>query len=200
MSLTHPTTPGFKEIEWLSESKVVLSESAFTFSQQVYAWPGKRRKVTATLPPMAVDLAKKWMGFFHSCNGPENTFFFYPTIDKTSSGNYSNETVTVDSINSARGEITVSGFTASVSDILLAGDWLSIRDRLYTVKEDLSSDGSGNGVIKVWPQAENAVVASDSVEIQNPRGVFRLTAMPSNIWTVNSLSRGITFNAVESIV
>lgn len=80
------------------------------------------------------------------------------------------------------------GATASVTGYLKANDWITIANELHRVKADMNTNGSGVGIVEIWPalfqaQADNSalVIASASVY-----GIFVQTAPVS--WPLSPYS------------
>lgn len=61
--------------------------------------------------------------------------------------------VTVDGSSQSGNAINVTGFPLSTSDVLVAGDMVSISgiQKVFKVTETVSSDGSGNAVLNITP-------------------------------------------------
>lgn len=72
--LNTPTNIGIANITLMAESAVAVSQSPFTFTQQVVAHPGQRWAASISLPPMKRVDAENWIAFLLSLKGPTGTF------------------------------------------------------------------------------------------------------------------------------
>jgi hypothetical protein len=71
---TLPTNIGFARFNLTRASRNAVSESPFTFSQQVLTYPGQRWVADVTLPPLDRVQLDVWRAFFAKVNGQRNTF------------------------------------------------------------------------------------------------------------------------------
>lgn len=78
MALTYPlntpTNLGIANIVLSAENAVAISQSPFTFQQQVVAHPGQRWAASVSLPPMKRQDAEYWIAFLLSLKGQVGTF------------------------------------------------------------------------------------------------------------------------------
>ena len=72
--LNTPTNIGIANITLSAENAVALSQSPFTFQQQVVAHPGQRWAASVSLPPMKRQDAEYWIAFLLSLKGQVGTF------------------------------------------------------------------------------------------------------------------------------
>lgn len=72
--LNTPTNIGIANITLMAENAVAVSQSPFTFSQQVVAHPGQRWAASISLPPMKRQDAENWIAFLLSLKGQVGTF------------------------------------------------------------------------------------------------------------------------------
>lgn len=72
--LNTPTNIGIANITLMAESAVAVSQSPFTFQQQVVAHPGQRWAASISLPPMKRVDAENWIAFLLSLKGQVGTF------------------------------------------------------------------------------------------------------------------------------
>jgi hypothetical protein len=69
-----PTNVFPDTVHVLRRHVVAVSESPYTFSQQVYQFPGQRWEIEVTLQPMDAISAALWTQFFSDLNGRAGTF------------------------------------------------------------------------------------------------------------------------------
>lgn len=72
--LNTPTNLGIANITLSAENAVAISQSPFTFQQQVVAHPGQRWAASVSLPPMKRQDAEYWIAFLLSLKGQIGTF------------------------------------------------------------------------------------------------------------------------------
>lgn len=169
-----PTTPAPLRVELTYLTNVAVAESVFTFQAQKQVHPGKKWLATITLPPMKRADAQVWDGFFTSLNGPEGTFYLGDPKAETPLG-YAGGTPKVNGASQVGGSLVTDGWDASITGILKAGDWLQISNRLYKVKQDVNSDGSGNATIDIFPDVRSPAPAdNETIITQSCVGIFQL--------------------------
>lgn len=72
--LNTPTNLGIANITLSAENAVAISQSPFTFQQQIVAHPGQRWAASVSLPPMKRQDAEYWIAFLLSLKGQVGTF------------------------------------------------------------------------------------------------------------------------------
>jgi len=72
--LSTPTNIGIANITLSAENAVAISQSPFTYQQQVVAHPGQRWAASISLPPMKRPDAEYWVAFLLSLKGQIGTF------------------------------------------------------------------------------------------------------------------------------
>jgi hypothetical protein len=72
--LNTPTNIGIANITLSAENAVAISQSPFTYQQQVVAHPGQRWAASISLPPMKRQDAESWVAFLLSLKGQVGTF------------------------------------------------------------------------------------------------------------------------------
>lgn len=72
--LSLPTNIGMANITLSAENAVAISQSPFTFAQQVVKHPGERWRASVSLPPIKRVDAEPWIAFLLSLGGPTGTF------------------------------------------------------------------------------------------------------------------------------
>lgn len=72
--LALPTAIGIANITLSANNSVAISQSPFTFQQQIIQHPGQRWTASVSIPPVRRDLAEPWAAFLLALNGPVGTF------------------------------------------------------------------------------------------------------------------------------
>jgi hypothetical protein len=172
-----PTSPGPAEITLGMTDAIATVDSPYVPSQsQTQQWPGADGwDAQWTLPPLSDAQAADWEGFLAELRGKLNVFQIGDPRRKHPLGVAGGVPVvgSGNTINSA--SLVTAGWHASVARILLRGDMLQVGYRLYRVTETVSSDGSGNCTIPVWPVLREAHAGGTSIVLNAPVGLFRLS-------------------------
>lgn len=203
--LALPNHTGISSVTWSSENTVAVTESPFTYTQQVVKHAGQRWSGTFTLPRMNRDDADYWNAFLLRLDGSYGTFLLGDPLAATPRGSASTSTGTpvVNGGGQTGNELSIDGLPVSAVGYLKAGDYIQIGSgssaRLHRVLEDVDTNASGEATLNIWPDLR--VIPSDdsSVVVNNAKGVFRLSA--NNIdYTISSDSfYTLTFSFVEAL-
>jgi hypothetical protein len=65
---------GISEIELRAENTVGITQSPFTFRQQVFRYPGQRWTASVSIAPVNREFGEPWVAFLLALNGPAGTF------------------------------------------------------------------------------------------------------------------------------
>lgn len=185
-----PTNIGIANITLMAENAVAISQSPFTFQQQVVAHPGQRWAASISLPPMKRQDAESWVAFLLSLYGQVGTFLLSDPNCPAPRGTATSATLT-GSAGSTSPTITMTG-------TLLAGDYISLGSGATARLHKVVQDRSGTGTIEIWPALRESVTDA-AVDLTEAKGRFRLK---DNItqWSINEISSyGITFDCVEAL-
>ena len=188
--LNTPTNIGIANITLMAENAVAISQSPFTFQQQVVAHPGQRWAASISLPPMKRQDAESWVAFLLSLYGQVGTFLLSDPNCPAPRGTATSATLT-GSAGSTSPTITMTG-------TLLAGDYISLGSGATSRLHKVVQDRSGTGTIEIWPALRESVTDA-AVDLTEAKGRFRLK---DNItqWSINEISSyGITFDCVEAL-
>lgn len=204
--LSVPTTIGIGQIELRANNVVGLSQSPFTYKQQVVQHQGQRWEASVQIPPVRKDLAEEWVAFLLSLKGRYGTFYLGdPNMTSPRGTVLSTTSVTLYTSASSGDEsisITKSGGPIK-TNFLRAGDYIQIgsgsAQTLHKVLANVDLDANGRGTADIWPHIRTTVSSGTSVVHQSAKGVFRLSSNLTS-WSINNASAyGISFDAVEVI-
>jgi len=201
--LTMPTSPSnFVTSEWRIIRTVAVSQSPFTYAQQVAKYTGSVWQTTVTLPPMKRADAGAWQSFLMQLNGRFGTFLLGDPDGKTIQGSAS----TVISVNGDHSigafDVVVDGCTASSTEFK-KGDYVQFgsgaSSKLHMIVADITSDSSGNATLQIEPPLKTALSDDDVVTYSNTKAVMRMDANDLG-WNANNVSLyGISFSCTESL-
>jgi hypothetical protein len=171
---------GFTSMTMRLRSATAISQSPFTYDQQVYQHQGVRWEAEVELPPLKRSEAKQVEAFFASLRGQANTFTLgNPLHDTTATG-------------TGTGAINATTLTGTFAGVV-AGDYFQIGTALYIVTEATSGTS-----INIMPPLRSAA-SSASLDFTLPKGTWRLATNEIG-WSINQASLyGFTFACVEAI-
>ena len=188
--LTLPTAIGIANITLSANNAVAISQSPFTFQQQIVQHAGQRWTASVSIPPVRRDLAEPWNAFLLALNGPVGTFLLGDPNAKGPQGTVSTATLT-GTAGSSSPSITKTG-------TLLAGDYIQLGSGATATLYKVLEDKSGNGTIEIWPKLRSSVTGANVV-LTNTVGRFRLSSNQQS-FSINEASiYGISFDCIEAI-
>jgi len=162
-----------------------LSESPYTYRQQVNNFGGARWEADVTLRPLTQHEAKAVKAFFASLKGRVGTFRLGNPTDVTSG--------TVSLNGSASVGDTEIGITINSGNIE-AGDIFSLNNRIYMCLTTRNSSGD----IDITPPIKEGVSDETTVALNSPTGTWRLADSEVE-WDIDKASRfGFSFSCVEA--
>lgn len=188
--LNTPTTIGIESIELRAVNAVAVSQSPFTYKQQVVSHGGQKWEASVSIPSVRRDLAADWKALLLALKGQTGTFLLGDPDYATPRGDVSSCTLT-----GTAGDSTV---TVTMTGTLKAGDYIQLGTGASSRLHQVLIDQTGDGSLEIWPDLRSTYT-SESVTFNNAKGVFRLS---NNItsWSINNASSyGISFEAVEAI-
>ena len=194
MSITYPlalpTSIGIAEITLSANNAVAISQSPFTFQQQIIQHPGQRWTASVSIPPVRRDLAEPWVAFLLAMNGPVGTFLLGDPNAKAPQGTATSATIT--------GAARSSSPTITMAGTLLAGDYIQIGSGVTATLHKVLQDKNGTGTIEIWPSLRSAVTGA-TVTLTNTVGRFRLSGTQQSFNINDASIYGISFDAVEAL-
>ena len=200
MSITYPldfpVDSGLARITWGARSVVSSSQSPYTGAEQVQAYTGQWWYGTVSLPPMQRAIAEAFITFLLKLNGMQGTFLFGDPTGETARG-VATGTPLINGSSQSGNSLVTDGWTAGVTGILLAGDYLQLGTgtsaRLYKNLSAVNSNGSGQATFDIWPSLQVTPSDNQAVIISSPKGLFRLATNDMS-WEVNTAMRfGLSF-------
>jgi hypothetical protein len=188
--LALPTSIGIAEITLSANNAVAISQSPFTFQQQIIQHPGQRWTASVSIPPVRRDLAEPWVAFLLAMNGPVGTFLLGDPNAKAPQGTATSATIT--------GAARSSSPTITMTGTLLAGDYIQIGSGATATLHKVLQDRNGTGTIEIWP-ALRSVASSAAVTLTNTVGRFRLSGTQQSFGINDASIYGISFDCVEAL-
>ena len=164
--LALPTSIGIAEITLSADNAVAISQSPFTFQQQVIRHPGQRWSASVSIPPVRRDLAEPWVAFLLALNGPVGTFLLGDPNAKAPRGSATSATIT--------GAAGAASPTITMIGTLLAGDYIQVGTGGTATLHKVLQDRTGTGTIEIWPALRSTVTGA-TVTLTDTVGRFRLS-------------------------
>lgn len=204
--LNLPTSVTAREVVIRRCATVALSASPFTGEQQVYVHQGEWFEIDFALPPMPRATAAAWIGFLLALNGREGTFLAGIPSEGTARGTATG-TPLVNGAGQSGKTLNTRGWTAGITGILTAGDWLQLGSgsgtHLHAVVQDANSQSgspdAGLATLDIWPRLRSAPSDGDAITISNAKGLWRLAGNSAE-WSIGEAAMyGLNFSAVEAI-
>ena len=199
--LTLPTATGIRTQNWGLRRVIGLTQSPFTYQQQVYQHSGEQWNTTMSLPPMLKDNASVWLAFFMQLRGRRGTFKLGDQDRKTIQGTATG-TVLVNGASQTGNQVALDGFTASRANVFKAGDYIQINSYLYMVIENVTANGSGEANVKIEPSLRSGIEPindNTTVIYLNTTTLMRLDSNEFN-WDTDHVSKyGISFSCSEAL-
>lgn len=193
--LSLPTSKSYTALRFTLQPSIGVSESPYTFSQQVYDFGGERWVLEASFPPMEPDDARDYLAFLASLRGQYGTFMAGDPLMATPRGFATGTPLVMGGSQTGRSLVT-DGWTAGVTNILRKGDYIQIAESMYLVLNDADSNGSGQATLDIAPPLRNTAIDNAPIITTSPKQKFRLDSPAS--WS-GSAGRtfDISFSAVE---
>ena len=198
MALTYPlatpTTIGIESIELRAVNSVAVSQSPFTYKQQIISHGGQKWEASVNIPSVHRDKAAEWKAMLVGLKGQYGTFLLGDPDYATPQG-----TVSACELTGTAGKDSV---TVVMTGTLKAGDYIQLGSGINSKLHQVLQDQSGNGTLEIWPSLRSTytdatVFFGDGTTA--PRGVFRLATNMTS-WSINNASiYGISFEAVEAV-
>jgi len=189
--ISTPTSIGYASITLRASQVVGISESPFTYKQQVIRHTGDRWEASVTIPPVGRELAEPWVAFLLRCKGPVNTFNLGDPLCVTAQGNIVGMKIT-----GSIGDDTVT--VTATSGTIKAGDYFQVGTGANAKLYKALNDAGNADTLDIFPRLRASATAT-AVDITAAVGTFRL-ARPVSEWSINNTnSYGIQFDCVEVI-
>ena len=202
--LTIPTT-GIAQVNLIARNSVALTQSPFTFAQQVQKNTGARWEADVVLPPMKRADAEGWNTFFLKLYGPYGTFLLGDPNASAARGSASTTpgTPVVNGASQTGNTLSIDGLPASATGYLKAGDYIQLGTgtsaQLYKVLDDVDSNASGEADLTIWPDLRSSPADNATVVVDDAKGAFRLATSASS-WTINAAGfYSMAFGAIEAL-
>ena len=151
--------------------------------------------------------AAKWQAFLVKLGGRDGRFFGFDPLRRTPNGAYNSglDIVLVKGAGQAGRLLVTDGWRASITNVLLAGDYLEITvdgvKRMHMNVDDVSSDSGGNATLNIMPPLRGAPADNLALVINNPVCEMMLTSDDAARWRdrTDMLIDGLQFTGIEAL-
>ena len=189
--LATPTTIGIESIELRAVNAVAVSQSPFTYKQQVISHGGQKWEASVNIPSVHRDKAAEWKAMLVGLKGQQGTFLLGDPDYATPQGTVSSCVLS--------GDAGDDNATVVMTGTLKAGDYIQLGSGSSAKLHQVLLDQNGDGTIQIWPSLRSTY-SSATVVFNSPKGVFRLATNMTS-WSINNASiYGISFEAVEAVI
>ena len=206
MAITYPrslpSAMKFQQAAFRTNSVVAVAKSPFTGQEQAVAHQGQFWTAQLSMSPIERADAGAITAWFTSLNGREKTFLLGDPAAATPQGSASSApgTPVVNGASQTGSALICDGAPNDATNYLKEGDYVQLgtgsTSRLYMVLEDVTSDGSGNFTLNLWPNLRSSPANDDTLVVASTVGVFRLQDNISQ-WDLNTVIYGFSFTAIE---
>ena len=186
MPLAFPSV-GIQNISMRLRRAVSVSESPFTYDQQVFQHQGARWEAEISLPPLSYSEARSVEAFIVGLKGRSGTFTFgHPLHTSTA-------TATTPATLAVRSESFV---TNAGSSAIEAGTYFELDGYLYLVTEDKAA---GANTLSFQPPTRTDITSATALDFTLPKSTWRMASNDIGWSTDTASTYGFTFACVEAI-
>lgn len=194
-----PADIGMTDVTLRAVNIVGQQLGPFNFGREIQVFPGARWEMEIAFLPVERAEAQRLEAFLVSLRGRAGRFRLADPYRSLPLG--SNLGTPLVRVATAAGDedVLTKGWDPDETDLLKAGDFIEIGQRLHMVLQDVDSDASGHATVKVWPPVREVHAIDDPLVTENARGVFALDAnAPEFTRGVNGFN-GALLRAVEVV-
>lgn len=186
MPIAFPSV-GVQNMSMRLKRAVSVSNSPFTYSQQVFEHQGARWEAEVSLPPLSHSEARAVEAFIVALKGQSGTFTFGHPLHTSSASATTPATLAV------RSESFTTDAGSSAID---AGTYFELDGYLYLVTEDKAA---GANVLNFQPPTRTSITSATALDFTLPKSTWRMASNDIG-WSTDTASiYGFTFACVEAI-
>lgn len=197
-----PSGDAVRSVSIEMDDVVGIGESPYTLTQETFEHAGKRWAMRVQIVSNRRAINEAWVAWLASLRGRRGTFLMGDPIGKVPRG-IATGTPMVKGAAQTGGTLLTDGWTAGVTGILLAGDWIQLGtgadSRLHKVLQDANSDGSGNATLELWPGPRTAPSDNATIIVRDTVGLWRLASNKRNYDIGLAQIIGLGFDCVEAL-
>lgn len=177
-----------------------MTRSPFTFATQAQQHQGQLWSAEVGVGGATSRAkAEPWIAFLSQLMGTYGTFLMGDPMGKTPMG-AATGTPTVNGAGQTGNTLATGGWTADTGNILMAGDYIQIGQRLYKVLNNHNTNSGGGTTLDIWPRLRESPANGATIITSNTVGLFRLADSEVKLHELDrELVYSISFTAVEAI-
>lgn len=197
--LSLPSVSGIADIVLSAQCTTGICVSPYTSQAYVQQFDGQYWLADVSLPFMERADADQWKAFLLKLKGRYGTFLLGDPSATSPRGTATGSPQVKGASQTGTALIT-DGWTADVTNILCAGDYIQLGNRLYCSLDDVNSDGSGDATLELFPPLREPPGDNDSLTLTNCKGLFRLASDAQAVVQTNGNGLySLAFSAIEAI-
>lgn len=201
--LSLPTSVGIAKVDFTSSNAVAISQSPFTYKQQIHTYSGQVLSASVSIPPLRKEFVEPWVAFLLALRGQTGTFLLGDPNNVTPRGQAATFPATPVVSSVSGGTISMTGGSNNKEGWLKAGDYIQLgsglTSTLHKVLLDVDTASNGSATIEVWPYPRGTVASGSTITVSDTKGLFRL-ATNQQSWSINESSAyGLSFDCIEAI-
>lgn len=176
INMTVQPLPSFFLVEeqtFSLEGHVSVFESPLSRASQQQVRGGSRWRSDVILAPMAMKDARPVLAWLENIQA-SGDFFTLGDVESRVPQGAATGTPLLDGANQTGSSLSTKGWTASVTALLKAGDFIQIGDELKRVVSDVNSDAGGNAVVHITPPMRGSFADGISLVTADTSAVMRL--------------------------
>lgn len=179
MAISYPLSfpnPNYIKTTRISlQQNILKTRSEFNNIEQVQRHPNSELwGMEIDLRPLTPAEAAEIQAFMVKLQGSYGTFELGDQ-DRTSPRGVATGTPLVKGASQTGNELITDGWTNSTTNILRAGDYIEVENRLYMNLDDVNSDSSGNATLTISPALRASPADNAAITTENPKARWRLS-------------------------
>ena len=197
--LSLPGGAGIESVRFTEMNAVATLRSPWTFATQVQQSQGQVWSAEVSVVPCQRALAEPWLAFLSALMGATGTFLLGDPNAKALRGTGLGTPV-VNGAGQSGNTLGTRGWTASSPNVLRAGDYIQIGQRLHKVLLDCTPNSSGVLAIEIWPRLRESPADGTALVLTNTKGLFRLDKSDVDVVEIDrERTYAVAFSCVEAI-
>ncbi len=155
-----------------------------------------------SFPPMKRENAEEVAAFLIKLNGRFGTFLMGDPAN-TSPRGVGTGTPLVKGSSQTGNELITDGWTADITNILKAGDWIQLgagaTARLHKILDNVNSDATGTATLTLFPSLRSSPADNAVIVVNSPKGQWRLSTNDIDYTIQTGQFYGITLACMEAL-
>ncbi len=200
-TLIMPTAPGFRAARFGLRSRSQVFDSPLSGAVQTLELPGALWFASFELPPMTRAQAADWQAFLVALGGRAGRFRGFDADARSPRGAYDagQDAPVVSGAGQTGATLATAGWRASVSGLLLPGDYVEVGGELKMVTAQLDSDASGAATLAFAPALRASPADAAPLTLIDPGVTMRLASDEDAVWAfdLNRIAHGFAFSGIE---